>query len=58
VPDFVCWGKVLVELKAIRVVTNADDAQLLNYLRASGLRVGLLLNIGEPQKLEWRRRIL
>ena len=58
--DFVVEGRVVVELKAAVHVTKADTRQLLNYLRASGIDVGLLLNFGpEPTlrrvvKVPWR----
>ena len=55
--DFLIDGKLVAELKAIRMLTSADEAQLLNYLRATGARVGLLLNFG-ASSLEYRRRIL
>lgn len=54
VPDFVCFDQMIVEIKAIRELTNIEQAQLLNYLKATGKPVGLLLNFGSP-KLEWRR---
>jgi GxxExxY protein len=55
--DFVCHGEVVVEVKALPELTGRDEAQLLNYLKASGLHVGLLLNFG-TQSLEWRRLVL
>lgn len=54
--DFVCYGDVLVELKAITTLTRADVAQLANYLTATGLRLGLLLNFGGTS-LQYQRVI-
>jgi len=47
--DFICFGEILVELKALAVMANAEQAQVLNYLKTSGLRLGLLLNFGAPR---------
>ena len=55
--DFLVDGKVVVELKAIKALTEGDEAQLLNYLKGTGYRVGLLLNFGAPS-LEYKRRVL
>ena len=55
--DFVVDGKVLVELKAISELEDVHKAQLLNYLRAYRLEVGLLLNFGSKQ-LKFKRLIL
>ena len=55
--DFVVAGKILVELKAITTLEDVHQAQLLNYLEAYRLEVGLLLNFGE-KSLEIRRQIL
>jgi GxxExxY protein len=52
--DFLCFESVLVEIKALSQMTGADDSQILNYLKASGHEVGLLLNFGAPS-LEHRR---
>jgi len=52
--DFICFGTVLVELKAIRAMTPVEDAQMINYLKATGLQKGLLLNF-HGQSLEHKR---
>jgi GxxExxY protein len=44
--DFICFDEVLVEVKALAIMTTREHAQLMNYLRASGLHRGLLLNFG------------
>jgi GxxExxY protein len=54
IADLVVDGRVLVELKACASLDPVHTAQLLNYLRASKIHVGLLLNFGRP-KLEYRR---
>ena len=54
--DLVCYEQVLVELKALRSVGGPEEAQVLNYLKASGLSRALLLNFGAPS-LEFRRLI-
>ncbi len=55
--DLVCYEKIVIELKAIDRLTGKDTAQLLNYLKATGLRLGLLINFGNAEKLEWERRV-
>ncbi|HTY11951.1 MAG TPA: GxxExxY protein [Bacteroidota bacterium] len=57
VADFICYGKIIVELKALDELTGREESQILNYLKATGLRVGLLINFGSVGKLEWKRYI-
>lgn len=52
--DFLCYGKYIVELKASILIGRAEEAQVVNYLRATGYSVGLLLNFTSPS-LQVRR---
>ncbi len=54
-PDFVCYGKIVLELKAASQLVDEHRAQVLNYLNATGLKLGLLVNFGHYPKLEWER---
>ena len=53
-PDSICYDEVIVEIKAISSLTGVEEAQLINYLKATGLKVGLLLNFG-AKSLEHKR---
>lgn len=54
VADFLCFEKIIVEIKAIKKITEIEEAQLLNYLKATKLPLGLIVNFG-GKKLEWKR---
>ena len=53
-PDFLCYGGVIVELKAVDGLKKSHYAQVINYLKATGLHRGLIINFGAPT-LEWKR---
>ena len=52
--DFVCYDDIIVELKAVSVLSKPHKAQVLNYLNAANKEIGLLINFGET-KLKWER---
>lgn len=54
--DILVERRVILELKAAKALTSEHEAQLLNYLKATGIKVGLLVNFGKP-RLEWRRLV-
>ena len=58
VPDFLCYDSIIVELKAANELGGDHRAQVLNYLKATRLRLGLLVNFGQSGSLEWERIIL
>lgn len=55
--DFICFDSVIVELKALSKLTGTETAQLLNYLKATGIERGLLLNFGAAS-LERKRHVM
>lgn len=57
-PDFVCYGKIVVELKAVSKLTDVFRAQLQNYLHATGMKLGFLANFAHHPKLEYERIVL
>jgi GxxExxY protein len=58
VADFVCYDKVIIELKAVEKLADEHRSQLLNYLNATGHRLGLLINFGHHPGLEWERMVI
>jgi len=57
-PDFVCYEQIIVELKALHGLSGREVGQLLNYMKATGMHVGLLFNFGSSVKLEWKRYVV
>jgi GxxExxY protein len=57
IADFICYDKIVIELKALSKLTSDHEAQLLNYLKATGFELGLLINFG-TKKLEHKRIVL
>lgn len=56
--DLLCFGRVIVELKAVSALTDEHRAQLMNYLRATGLKVGLLINFNHYPGVEHERFVI
>lgn len=54
-PDFLCFDKIIVEIKAVSALTDEHRAQVHNYLKATGLKLGLLVNFGSSGKVEYER---
>lgn len=57
-PDFICFGKIVVEIKAVRELIDQHAAQVINYLHAGGFELGILVNFGGHPKLEYKRLAL
>ena len=55
VPDFLCYDKIILEIKAASVLVNEHRAQVLNYLSATGCELALLMNFGHYPRLEYER---
>jgi GxxExxY protein len=58
IPDFICYDKIIIEIKATVELASEHRAQILNYLKASKLRVGLLVNFGKHSKAQIERFVL
>jgi len=54
-PDFLCHEKIIIEIKAVKDLSDEHRAQVHNYLKATGLRLGLLINFGHYPKIEYER---
>jgi GxxExxY protein len=55
IPDFICFDQIIVEIKAVSKLCDEHRAQVHNYLKATGFRLGLLINFGHHPKLEYER---
>lgn len=53
--DFVCYGNIIVELKAVSSLDKVHCAQVINYLKATNNKLGLLINFGNHEELIWER---
>ncbi len=58
IPDFVCFGGIILEIKAVERLVDPHRAQVLSYLHDSGFKLGLLVNFGHHPKLESERLVL
>ena len=56
-PDFICYDKIILEIKAVSALVDEHRAQLLNYLNATGCGLGLLVNFGHYPGLEYERLV-
>ena len=57
IADLICYDKIIVEIKAMDKLTLRDEGQLINYLKATGMKVGVLINFGHYPSLEWKRLV-
>ena len=57
VPDLIYFDQIIVELKALDCLSGKEESQLLNYLKVTGMKVGVLINFGSHPKLEWKRLV-
>ena len=56
--DFICYGQIIIEIKACEGLTARDVGQLINYMKATQMHVGLLINFCSQAKLEWKRYVI
>lgn len=54
-PDFICYEKIIIEIKAVQKIAPEHKAQVMNYLKATNFELGLLVNFGHYPKLEYER---
>ena len=56
VPDLICYGKILIEIKAIKTIKPEHEAQLINYLKSTSIKLGFIVNFGSLGKAEILRK--
>ena len=57
IADLICYDKIIVEIKAMDKLTLREEGQLINYLKATGIKVGVVINFGHYPSLEWKRLV-
>ncbi len=57
-PDFTCYDKIVLELKAVEHLTKEHYAQVFNYLKATGMKLGIIVNFGHHPDLEYKRIVI
>ena len=57
-PDFICFGKIIIEMKTVKQIVPEHEAQILNYLKVSNMKLGLLVNFGAYPKATVKRYVL
>ena len=56
--DFICFGQIIIEIKACEGLTMRDEGQLINYMKVTQMHVGLLINFCSQARLEWKRYVI
>ena len=56
--DLICYDRILAKLKAQKEIHDTHLAQVMNYLKASGLALGYVINFGNPEKMQWKRVLM
>ena len=57
-PDFICFNNIIVEIKAVKTIVDEHRAQIHNYLKATNKHLGILVNFGHYQKVEYERIVI
>ena len=57
-PDFICFDRIIIEIKSVEEIHPKHEAQLVNYLRMTGFRLGLLVNFSAYPRVDIRRRVV